>query len=314
MHARMWERVGTAIVLITTLNLHGTRAVAQGGAQEYRQLHMGMEVRLVLHGDPRLTDPAARAAFARIAALEDVLSDWRPTSELRRLTSREGAVPVSRTLFTVTQRALEIARASHGAFDPTIAPLVSLWREARRTRHLPSDSAVAEARERVGWEQVQLDATDQTIRFDRPRMQLDLGAIAKGWILGEARVTLREHGVRSFLIEAGGDLLLGDAPPESSGWRIAIATAAGDSVVILRNIAVATSGPSAQFVEIDGVHYSHVIDPRSGRPLTTAFAVTVLHEDPATADALATTITVLGASDGRALAARFGARVITRTP
>lgn len=314
MHARIRGRVGTAIVLIATLNLHGPRAVAQGGGHEYRQLHMGMEVRLVLHAEAPVANAAARAAFSRIAALEEILSDYRPSSELRRLGTARGATPVSPELFTVTQRALAMARASGGAFDPTIAPLSALWREARRLGRAPTASAIAHARNRIGWQGVALDSVRQTIALTTPEMQLDLGAIAKGWILGEARRTLQEAGVSSALIEAGGDLLLGDAPPGTSGWRVAITTARGDSIAMLSNIAVATSGPTAQFVEISGVRYSHVIDPRSGRPLTTTYAVTVLHADPTLADALATTLTILGPNEGGALAATFGAVVVRRSP
>lgn len=309
----MRGRVGVAVVLIATLKLHGAPAVAQGGSHEYRQLHLGMEVRLVLHADQPTADAAARAAYTRIAELEQILSDWRPASEVRQLTEHPGTwVPVSAELFEVTSRAVTMSRLSGGAFDPTIGPIVTLWREARRTGIAPADSAVRRARQLTGWRLIALDSTRHRIRIGRAGMRIDLGGIAKGWILGQARTTLRAHGVTAMLLEAGGDLLLGDAPPGRPGWEVSVPTPHGDSTLVLHNVAVSTSGPSAQHVVIGGVSYSHVIDPRTGRPLTSSFETTVLHRDPATADALSTTITVLGPGPGTALARRLGATVLRR--
>ena len=301
-----------AIILTAILKLHGSPVVAQGAGQEYRQLHLGMEVRLVLHAPTPRADSAARVAFARIAALENLLSDWRPNSEVSQLAHHpDSAVAVSGALFDVTARALAMSRASNGAFDPTVGPLVAVWRVARSSGRAPSDSAEQAARAVTGWHRLRLDPTARTITLPRG-MQLDLGGIAKGWILGEAAATLRDLDVQAFLIEAGGDLLLGAAPPQRDGWTVSVTTPRGDTTLTLHDVAVSTSGPSQQFVVIDGVRYSHVIDPRSGRPLTTPFEVTVLHHDPATADALATAVTVLGADEGARLAAAHGAVLIRR--
>lgn len=313
MHARLRGRVGVAIGLIAILKLHGAPAVAQGGGHEYRQVHLGMEVRLLLHADQATADAAARAAYARIAELEQILSDWRPTSEVRRLVDQPNRwIEVSPELFDVVARALAMSRASGGAFDPTVGPLVALWRDARRTGTAPPDSAVRRARHVTGWTLIALDSTRRRLRIGRAGMRLDLGGVAKGWILGEARATLRAHGVSAVLLEAGGDLLLGAPPPGRRGWEISVPTPHGDSTLVLHDVAVSTSGPSAQHVVIDGISYSHVIDPRTARPLTTPFETTVVHRDPATADALSTTITVLGPKAGTALAHRLGAVVLVR--
>jgi thiamine biosynthesis lipoprotein len=122
-------------------------------------------------------------------------------------------------------------------------------------------------------------------------MRLDLGGIAKGFILRQALDVLRARGAPSALVEAGGDLVAGDPPPGRVGWRIAIA--GGDT--LLANVAVATSGGTEQFVEINGERYSHVIDPRTGLGARTGhLVVTVLHPDGAMADATATALSVLG--------------------
>ena len=272
---------------------------------------MGGEVRIVLYAvDDRQATSAARAAFDTIAALEDILSDYRGGSELRRLELRPREwVQVSEPLFAVLSRAVELARATDGAFDLTIGPVGQLWREARRLGRVPDSRALDSARARVGWRFIAVDSAAVRIRLHRPGMRLDLGGIAKGFIVQRARDRLRAAGVSRALVEAGGDIAAGDAPPHTAGWRVEI----GDTTLHVANITVSTSGPRFQHVEIDGVRYSHVIDPRTGVALTTPIEATVIATDGATADALATAITVLGPEEGRQIAERFGAAVLVRS-
>ncbi|MDH3498281.1 MAG: FAD:protein FMN transferase [Gemmatimonadota bacterium] len=304
--------VSLALLIVTTGRL---------GAQvrrEFTQVHLGVPVRIVLYApDDSAARPAARAAFARIAALEDKMSDYRPASELRRLETRPGEwVPVSRNLFAVLARAIEIAGVSDGAFDPTAGPLVALWRETRRTGRLPDAAALDSARALVGWRHLELDSARRAVRLAVPGMRLDLGGIAKGYILDAARAVLAAHGITRVLVEAGGDLVVGDPPPGTAGWRIEVRAA--DSAFAARagalaNAAVATSGPTEQFVRIDGTRYSHVVDPRTGHALANGVLVTVIAPDGATADGLATALTVLDAEQQGALLARYpGVRASVR--
>jgi FAD:protein FMN transferase len=307
-----WTFQRAAVIAAVLFKLHPAAAIAQGAAQEYRQLHLGVEVRLVLATADRAAAAAgARAAYAAIAELEQVLSDWRPTSEVRQLALHPGEwVPVSPALFDVTAASLRVAQASDGAFDPTVGPVVALWREARRTGTLPSDSALQRTRGQSGWTQVHLDRATHSVRLDLPGMRLDFGGIAKGYILDSARSVLRRRGITAVLLEAGGDVMLGDPPPGERGWRVVVATAHGDTTLLLANVGVGTSGPSAQFVDIGGVRYSHVIDPRSGRALTRATQATVIHTTGAMSDALSTMVTVLGETAGSAIARALGASAV----
>jgi thiamine biosynthesis lipoprotein len=265
---------------------------------EYTQIHMGLPVRIVLHAaDELAAQRAAGAAFERIAALDRSMSDRRPDSDVRRLAEHAGTpVPVCPDVMTVVARAIEIARTTGGAFDPTVGPLVSLWREARRSGRLPAPTVLARARSHVGWQQIELDPAASTIRLRHPGMALDLGGIAKGYILQEALRTLRLHGVTQALIESGGDIVVGDAPPGSAGWAV-WTTGAGaqfaERASRLTNAALASSGPSTQFAEIEGKRYSHIIDPRTGLGVTSRRVARVIADDAATADALATALTVL---------------------
>ncbi|CAN5703316.1 hypothetical protein BH24ACI5_BH24ACI5_17360 [soil metagenome] len=279
-------------------------------AFEFTEVHMGLPVRMVLHApDRRAAESAARAAFSRIALLDRMMSDYRPDSELRRLSARaDESVRVSPELLAVISRAVEISRASEGAFDPTIGPVVALWREARSTGRLPDPTRLADARARVGWHRIEIDAARSTIRLSGPDMRLDLGGVAKGYILQDALRTLRDAGIRRALIESGGDIVVGEAPPGRLGWHV---DAPGADPVFaararrLTNGAIATSGPAAQFVEIDGVRYSHVVDPRTGLGVTTDLVARVIADDATLADGLATALTILGAPHVAALQERF---------
>ena len=260
---------------------------------------MGVAVRMVLYTP---TDQAARdaamAAFARIAELDDKMSDYRPYSEVRRLSQNPYAwQPVSEELLRVLALAQEVSQKSGGAFDVTVGPFVQLWRESKRMGRLPTAIELSEAGWNSGSPLLEVDEDRGMVKLWSRDMRLDLGGIAKGFILQDALKLLRAKGVRSAMIEAGGDLVVGDAPPGQQGWNVYVAS--GDTVMLnraraLTNAAVATSGGSEQFVEIKGVRYSHVIDPRTGLGITGKHIVTVIAEDGALADAAATALSVLG--------------------
>src|SRR5687768_7441808 len=212
---------------------------------------MGMPVHLVLYArDPVSATTAATAAFALIAELENTFSDYRADSELRRLeTQPDKWVPVSTPLFDVLQRALDIARLTDGAFDPAVGPLVNLWRDARRTGHLPANAALDSARMLTGWRKLELDTATRSVRLARAGMRLDLGGIAKGYILQAALRALAEYDVVAALIEAGGDISAAAPPPDRHGWKIDVRGATPDftaRAASLARAALATSGATFQ--------------------------------------------------------------------
>ncbi len=325
MRGQTWVRATLVAVNLASVGLLAQGAPARQAAQasaEFREVHMGMEVRLVVAqpgtSERALSERAARAAFDRVAQLESVLSDWRPTSELRRL-SRQPAgewVSVSPTLCAVLALALDVARASSGQFDPTVGPLTVLWREQQRTGTPVPDSVWAAARSRVGYRFVELDTVTHRVRLLRDSMRLDLGAIAKGWILDAALADVRRVGVSAALIEAGGDIALFGAPvgtaANARGWRVAVPGAGPDSVLVLTAGAVSTSGPSMQWnARRDGARESHVIDPRTGHGAVDGRSITVVGPSAAITDALATALTLVPAPQMAALAARYGVRIVS---
>ncbi len=267
---------------------------------------MGVETRIVLFAtDDIAARRAARAAFDRIVGLDAVMSDYRSDSELMRVcaSGSTGRRPVSPDLHRVLVRAREIAEATDGAFDVTVGPLVRLWRQARREHRLPDAEAIAWAMDRVGHEYLIVD-DDAAIELTRPGMLLDLGGIGKGFAADEALALLVGAGQTHSLVDVGGDIAFGDPPPGADGWRVALGTGS-PSWLSIANRGVATSGDREQFVEIAGTRYSHIVDPGTGLGLTERPTVTVIAQDAATADALASAVSVLGPQRGRALIDRF---------
>ncbi len=301
------RRLAVAVALGVALG-----GVAEGSGPrrfEYTEPHMGTAFTLVLYSaDEALASRACRAAFDRIKALDAALTDYDPNSELMRLCDRAGGPPVavSADLFAVMSRAKELWERSGGALDPSIAPVVRLWRRARREKKLPDPDLIARAKTLVGADAIRLDPAARTIELTRPGMKLDLGAIAKGYASGEAIAVLKGQGIASALVAGSGDIVVSGPPPGREGWTIAVAPlaeakgeAAGDAPTItLANAAVSTSGDAEQFVEIGGVRYSHVIDPGTGLGLTERRSVTVIAPDGATADGLDTAACILGPAKG----------------
>jgi len=274
---------------------------------EYQQIRMGVPFRIVLYApNQALANTASRDAFRRIKQLNSLLSDYDPDSELRRLcrlAAPSRPQKVSSELWYVLSRSQQLSRETDGAFDVTVGPIVKLWRKARRKKRLPDAPSLMAARDLVGFGHVKLDTETQSVSLERRQMLLDLGGIAKGYAGDEALSVLRRHGITRALVDGSGDIVIGDPPPDKPGWRIAVEPLVRKGspplrYLILKNIAVATSGDAYQSVTIDGVRYSHIVDPKTGLGLTERSSVTVIAADGITADSLASAVSVLGQEKG----------------
>ncbi|MDG2381032.1 MAG: FAD:protein FMN transferase [Pirellulaceae bacterium] len=248
---------------------------------------------------------ATDAAFARIRQLNEILSDYRPDSELSQL-SRSGVakktVTVSEDLWAVLSRGQQLTRLTDGAFDMTLGPVTTLWRAARQKRAFPDQRLLDQARQAIGAQHLVLSPANRSICFQQPNMRLDLGGIAKGFALDQAMIAIKGEGITRALIDGGGDLLVSAPPPNSKGWRIGLTglqdQQSPSKFVWLANRAIATSGDLRQYVEINGVRYSHLIDPKTGVGLTNSSLVTVIAPTAIDADAVASAVSVLGPIDG----------------
>ena len=268
---------------------------------------MGMKYQIVLYGpDLASVEPAVLAAEARVRELDRIMSDYHTESELSKLCDNSGPgkpVRLSPELFTVLERAQQVSRETDGAFDVTIGPVIQLWRTARRTKKLPPPELLQQARSQVGFTALRLDEFSQTAEFTREGVSIDLGGIAAGYACDEVLKILRAHGLPRALVDASGDVLAGEPPPGRDGWRVAVAgvdgqTTGEESAITIANAAVTTSGDARQFVEIDGVRYSHIVDPKTGLGLSRRSSTTVIAPTGWQADVYATAANVLGGEAG----------------
>ena len=280
---------------------------------EFSEPHMGTQFKIILYCESDQAATLASTAFKRIAALDAITSDYLQTSELMSICKRAAGrkIRVSADLFRVLEKSQEMAERSGGAFDVTIGPVARLWRHARRVGELPDPQRLAQAMSLVGYDKFQLDRATRSVTLERAGMQLDLGGIAKGYAVDEAMTVLKQKGVTRALIAGGGDILVSGSPPGSQGWVIDIGSLERSNepdsrYLLLRDRAVSTSGDAQQHVEIGGVRYSHIVDPKTGLGLKGHNSVTVVAPNCTTSDALATAASVLGP--------HTGSRLIESTP
>jgi FAD:protein FMN transferase len=263
------------------------------------QFHMGMMVDLIVYSSaPADGQAACGEAFTRVAALNRILSDYEPESELNQLCAHAGKGPlmISADLYQVLAIAQRVAEASHGHFDVTAAPVIGLWRRARTTHRIPDAAELSAAQALVGYSRLRLDPLLRTAELTQPGMRLDLGAIAKGYVGDQALAMLRNRGFSRAAFIAGGDMVFGDAPPASPGWPVRPAKP-GLPDLHLRNCACSVSGDTEQFVEIGGVRYSHVLDAITGQPLSERRMCMIIAPLGQAADPLSTLGTLLPESD-----------------
>ncbi len=245
---------------------------------------------------------------AELASVEHLMSTYDPRSEISRFNrfSSTEAFPLSRSTLEVLRLAQEISEKTGGAFDVTAAPLVAAWGfgSTDRIPAPPTYDELAAARQRVGFRMLRVGSNAAVVSKQRADMRVDLSAIAKGYAVDRAVVSLVEAGYRNILVEVGGDLRAAGHRPGGDAWRAAIeqpiaARTEIHRVLSLRDAALATSGDYRSYYESGGRRLSHLIDPRSGRPISNGIAaVSVVHGRAAVADALATALSILGPEKG----------------
>ncbi len=260
---------------------------------------------------------------AELVAINDVLSTYIPQSEISRLNAAQGDVrtELSERFASVLDEALVLGRLTSGAYDVTVGPLVELWGFGARdfSGAVPSDEALQGALARVGSER--LAWAPSTRILEKPAgMRIDLSSIAKGYAVDRLSDLLAARGVMNSLVEIGGELRARGQRPEGGPWRLAVESPdPGQSRFVdalsISDAAVATSGDYRNYFEVDGRRYSHLVDPRTGFPVTHELvSVTVVNPSCMTADALATALIVMGLEAGLELAESEGiaAHFVTR--
>lgn len=272
--------------------------------RKYSQTCMGTKFNLLIdEQNILLSNTAAQSAFKEAHRLDRILSDYNSNSELSILSQNSGSpdsFSVSDDLFYVLACSQELAVETEGAFDITIGPLSRLWRIARFKKVLPTNEKRSNAQERMGYQNLKLDYGRKEALLLKSGMVLDLGGIAKGYAADRMFTILMEQNVTRFLIDAGGDILLGNPPRGKAGWKISIGGKKHPDLpnLVLANVAIATSGDLEQSITFSGNTYSHLINPKTGIGLTTMAQVTVIAPNATQADSLASASLVLGSKEG----------------
>lgn len=247
-------------------------------------------------------------------SLNAVFSDYDSTSELSRICGKAGIQNVSPRMMDLTLQAANAFRQSRGAFDITVGALSKLWRKARKEKRFPDSIEVIHARSFVGMNRIRLNTKDHTLSI-QAGTRLDFGGIAKGYSAQLVIDFLRTQGILHALADAGGDMVMSDAPPGSKGWMVGVNVPETTDELLprklqLANMAVATSGDAYQYMEHDGKKYSHIIDPRTGYGISSQRNVTVIAANGTDADWLATACSILPVAEAKKLAVRMHAELL----
>jgi len=280
-----------------------------------KRVVMGTFARVIaVAADSNTAKGCIEAAFAEITRVDELMSDYKNDSEISKVNrdAFERAVKVSESTYELLERSVEFSKLTRGAFDITVGPLVDLWRSAEVANLPPTDAELQQARSKVGYELLYLDANEMSVRFAADGMRVDLGGIGKGYAVDKAVEAMQKAGALGGMVEIGGDIrCFGAPPPGKEQWRIGLQDARkidediGEGKVLLvlelTDAAVATSGNYQRFAVIQGQRYSHILDAKTGSTSDELTSVTIISQEATEADALATAVSVMGVERGLAL-------------
>lgn len=267
---------------------------------EFSQSKMGAPFRLVFyHTDSSDAYRLASESFLLIDSLNALFSDYDPASEINRLPEQAHlSAKVSDELFSMIEYSKRAWRKSEKTFDITLGTLSQLWRKVRKENRFPLPDEIEKAKTASGFKKIAIGQSGKTISFKKPGIRFDFGGIVKGYAAQRVIDYLKTKQVSQALADAGGDIVLSNAPPGKNGWSIGINLPGShyelwDKHLELKNCAVATSGDVYRYLIHEGKKYSHIIDPRTGYGVTSQRNVTVIAHTGATADWLATACSIL---------------------
>lgn len=305
---RSLKWLGFGIVLFAVL-LAGLFAIRQYNLYRFhleKQIRFMMDTYVTVYtiGPRAKTVPAINAALDRMQAVDAKFNSRNPGSPVYAFNVRN--VPITdREILDVVKLALQIAKDTDGAFDITVEPLIELWGFYGDSPRLPEPEEIQNCLKKVGYSNLVL--SDNQLQKKKADVRIDLGAIAKGYAIGQAAEVLKDQGVTSALIDAGGDIYaLGTKASEM--WKVGIRNPRGDKILgylEVEDLAVMGSGDYERFFERDGKRYHHIFDPRTGYPAAGLSGTTLVHPDPMVADGWNTALFVLGPEKGLDLVERI---------
>ena len=251
------------------------------------------------------------AVIAEITRIENLISDWKPDSQVSEVNQNAGIRPVKvdREVFELTQRAIRFSEVTNGGFDISFAAMDKIWKFDGSMTQMPSAEAIQKSVEKVGYKNIVLDSVQSTIFMKLKGMKIGFGALGEGYATDKCRDMMLAKGVKAGIINGSGDMSTWGKQPNGKPWNIGITNPFHPeklvAVVPINNGAVTTSGSYEKFVVFDGKRYSHIINPATGYPATGLCSVTVFGPNAETANGLSTSLMVLGKTAGQILLKKY---------
>ncbi|MEL6250388.1 MAG: FAD:protein FMN transferase [Bacteroidota bacterium] len=271
----------------------------------HESFHMGSPFAItVVHEEEQKAWEAIKAAEIEIERVEALISSWKESSQTSAINRAAGknAVKVDPELFQLISRAQKVSELSAGAFDISYASMDRIWKFDGSMKTLPTEDAISISVAKIDFQKVILDQEQQSVFLQEEGMRIGFGAIGKGYAANRAKKILREMGMTAGMVNAGGDLIAWGREEDGSLWKIAVADPTKEKKVLawleVDDKAVVTSGDYERYVILEGKRYAHIIDPRTGWPVQGLKSVSIICPDAEIADALATTVFVLGKEKG----------------
>ena len=281
--------------------------MAQLVVSKRTQMHMGTLVTLtVVAPDTTVSDRAMRAGFNEIKRLEQLLSTWRPDTELSMVNAEAGRRPVevSQETLELVIRSLDMANLTHGGFNIALGPVVDAWSVTER-QHIPDDWELQQLKPLVDWTSIQVNREAQTIFLPRKGMRIDVGGIGKGYAADRVVEEMKRAGATGGVVALSGDIKTFGVLPERGGFPVGIRHPRKEgeliAIVELKDEAISTAGDYERFFVRDGVRYHHILSPQTLQPARACQSVTIIAREGVVADGLDTGIFVLGPEEGMTL-------------
>ena len=250
-------------------------------------------------------------AIAEITRIENLISEWRPETQISQVNQNAGIKPVKvdKEVFDLTKKGLYFSKLTDGAFDISIVAMDKIWKFDDSMNELPSEQAIKESVRNVGYQNIILDSTNSTIFLKNPGMKIGFGSIGKGYAADKTRDLMKSMGVKAGIIDASGDISTWGNQPDGKPWAIGINNPFNDhkmaAILYFKENAVTTSGSYEKYAEIHGKRYSHIMNPKTGYPSTGLTSVTITGPNATMANGFSTSVMVLGEKDGLKLLKPF---------
>lgn len=273
---------------------------------EAHQQKMGTQFRIIIYSSHKISaQNSINQSFKKVDALNNIFSDYDADSEISQLSASAGEgqkIKVSWELWKILKLAKKYSKKSKGAFDISIGPLSKLWRSMIRKKEIFNGVKINSAKNKVGFQKIRLYPLSKRVKLVQKDMRLDLGGIAKGFTVDEIVKLLRKNGFTQFLVDGGGDIYVGAAPPQKHGWQVNIKVLNGmgdleTHTLLLTNTAIASSGDTFRFLDWNGKRYSHIVDPRTGYGVIDQKIINVQAPSCTQADVVASTLSVLNKTE-----------------